>query len=359
MMRRRDFLLQFGGGFSAIETSPRLFAEEAGSADGGAAQIRWTFPDANPVIRPGQLHGALDEDRAAAGHVLEVDGTYRMYYWGSGTRGNVILMAETPVGRPNDWQPRGGVLLGPQPRTEWNVLGPSFPFVVPVDGGRWHMYFVGWAERRPDGRLPNIAGMAFSEDAGLTWRYHDQPLLPLDRPYDRVATGSVSVVRVDAEYRMYYTAVGDSFDRPAGVRTGHGDRPPRIGIGYAVSADGIHWDKPLRDWLIAPRGFDAEPFEYINSKPFILRDRGRWRMFISTFGHAYRIRSLVSEDGLSWTRVPAGPDGDLGVGARGAFDDGQRSYASVVRHGDEYRLWYTGNDFGRTGMGYCTGLAGQ
>lgn len=363
-MNRRDFLLGVGGGVSLLATTACPHAAEPPAVDGEAvadtrpaAAIRWTFPSANPVIRPGQLHGPLDQDRAAAGHVLEVDGVYRMYYWGSGTNGNVILMAEAPVDRPNDWRPRGGVLLGPQPLPEWNAAGPSFPFVLPIGGGRWHMYFVGWGAPHADGRLPNVAGLAISDDAGLTWRYHDAPLLPLDRPYDRAATGSVSVVRVGEEYRMHYTGVGDSIDRPAGVRTGHGDRIPRIGIGYAVSADGIHWDKPLKDWLIAPRGFDADPYEYINSKPFVLREGGRWRMFISTFGHAYRIRSLVSDDGLTWTRVPSGPDGDLGVGLKGAFDDQQRSYASVLRHGDEYRLWYTGNAFGGTGMGYCTGLA--
>ena len=41
-------------------------------------------------------------------------------------------------------------------------------------------------------------------------------------------------------------------------------------------------------------------------------------------------------------------------GAPGAFDDHQRCYACVIRTADEYRLWYTANGFGRTGMGYAT-----
>jgi hypothetical protein len=327
-------------------------------ADDSPPSITWTFPSTGPVIRPGQLHGPLDAQHAGAGHVLDVGDAYRMYYWGSGAQGNVVLMAETPKDRPNDWKPRGGVLLARQPETNHNAGGPSFPFVFPVDGQRWHMVFCGWGKRREDGTLANSSGLAISDDAGLTWRYHDaNPIIPLDRAYDRSATGSVWVVRVGDEFRMYFTAIGEYFARPQGVQTGHGDRIPRIGVAYAVSRDGVHWHKPLDTWMVTPRGFDAEPYEYINSKPCVLRDGAGWRMFISTFGPAYRVRSLVSAVGLTWSRVPSGPDGDLGIGAKGSFDDHQRSYASVVKEGDEYRMWYTGNGFGSTGMGYCTGRA--
>ena len=105
--------------------------------------------------------------------------------------------------------------------------------------------------------------------------------------------------------------------------------------------------------MVAPRGFTADPYEYINSKPFVCRDGAGWRMWISTFGHAYRVRSLVSADGLTWARVPSGPDGDLGVGAPGAFDSEQRCYAAAVPHAGGWRLWFTGNGFGHTGMGFA------
>lgn len=312
--------------------------------------IRWEFASNNPVIRPGQLHGELDAGGAGAGHVLDLGDRYRMYYWGVNRSGNVILMAESPKERPNDWQARGGVLLGPQRETDHNHRGPSFPFVFPVAGNRWHMLFCAWGKPRPDGVIANTTDLAVSDDAGLTWRYHPTvPILPLD---DELATGSVWVEHVDDEFRMYYTAIRNYIDRPAGVQTGHGDRIPWIGIGYAISRDGVTWHKPLKDLLIAPRRFEADPYEYINSKPCVIREGGGWRMFISTFGPAYRIQSLVSEDGLAWRRVP----GDLGVGAAGSFDDHQRSYASVVKEGERYHLWYTGNAFGATGMGYASGL---
>jgi hypothetical protein len=218
------------------------------------------------------------------------------------------------------------------------------------------MVFCSWGKPSADGRLHNRTCLAVSDDAGLTWRYHDaNPILSLDRKYDQAGTGSASVVRVGDKYRMYYTAIAEWFDCPAGVRTGHGDRIPRISIAYAVSDDGMTWRKPLDQWMVAPRGFDADPYEYINSKPFVLREQNGWRMFISTFGHAYRVRSLVSADGLQWACVASDSDGDLGVGGSGAFDDQQRCYASVLQCREEYRLWYTGNGFGATGIGYMTG----
>ena len=318
--------------------------------------IDWKLDEKNPVVRPGQVHGDLDARHAGACHVLDLGDRYRMYYWGVGGQGNTVVMAEAPVERPNDWVPVGGVLIEPQPEAPYNCDGPSFPFVLPLDDTHWMMYFGAWGKWGEDGKLPNNLGLAISDDAGHTWRYPDQsPLLQRDQPWDCSGTGSVSIVKIDGVLRMYYTSIGEYFDAPEGVQTGHGEVIPRIGVASATSTDGIHWTKDPAGLLVAPRGHDFEPYEYINSKPFVMPDGDGYRMWISTFGHAYRIRSLVSPDGITWERVPSGPDGDLGVGAAGTFDDHQRSYASVVKYGDTYRMWYTGNRFGATGIGYAEG----
>ena len=53
-------------------------------------------------------------------------------------------------------------------------------------------------------------------------------------------------------------ALGEYMQRPEGVQTGHGDIIPHIGVGYAVSRDGVNWEKPLDDLLIRPRGVVCE-----------------------------------------------------------------------------------------------------
>ena len=317
----------------------------------------WQFSETNLVIAPGQINGKLDVRHAGSACVLQIGEQYGIFYWGIGEDGVYrICQAETRVDSPNDWQPLGNV-LGPQEDSNYNCRGPSFPFVVCKDERQWFMYVGCWGMAREDGKLPNTTGLAISNDGGESWEYvSDEPILPLDKTYDCEGTGSVCVLYEGGKFRMYYTAIGSYFDKPHGVQTGHGDVIPRIGVGYAESTDGIHWVKPLDDLMVAPRGFDTDPYEYISSKPWVIHDGSVYRMWVSTFGTAYRIRSLVSDDGLDWTWQPSGVDGDFGVGNADAFDDHQRCYASVVRYGDEYRCWYTGNGFGRTGMGYATGV---
>ncbi len=318
--------------------------------------IRWSFDAGNPVIRPGALNPPHDTKRAGAAHVLTHGNRYRMYYWGTGDDGrHSVCLATSPVEEPNRWEPMGAV-LGHQEDTEYNCGGPSFPFILHLEGSRWLMYFAAWGRRSPARRLPNTTGLAVSDDEGLTWRYWgNRPILALDRPYDCEGTGSVCVLREDGLFRMYYTSLGPYQPRPEGVRTGHGDIIPHIGIGYAESRDGIEWRKPLNDLMISPRGFDTEPYEYICSKPFVVREPGGYRMWVNTFGTAYRVRSLTSHDGLAWTWNQSGPNGDFGFGVESAFDSKQRCYPCAAKHGDKYRCWYTGDGFGATGIGYAIG----
>jgi hypothetical protein len=336
-----------------LPASGRMFPRGAQAAPCTTAPA-WAVDPANPVIRPG-LNGELDAERAGAGHVIQIDDRYVMYYWGTGSdHHNRICVAETGIDRPNAWKARGAVLER-QPDKDYNLNGPSFPFVLPRDDGPWLMYFCSWGKPKPGGGLPNRTGVALSDDKGRTWRYcEDNPILPLDMPYDKEATGSIWVIRDNDRYRMYYTAIGRYYPRPAGVRTGHGDTIPEIGIGYATSADGIHWTKPFDHTVVSPRGFATDPYEYIASKPCIVRNGDTCTMWVHTFGTAYRVRSLTSTDGIVWTWNPLGPSGELGTGRTGEFDAVQRTYVCVVKHGNEYRCWYTGTGFGKTGMGYAT-----
>ncbi|MDP6112125.1 MAG: hypothetical protein QGG53_09695 [Planctomycetota bacterium] len=317
--------------------------------------IQWSIPSPQPSLAPG-LNADLDARHAGACSVIELDAEYHIYYWGIGTDGIYrICRAVSTVDAPNEWQPRGSILQS-QPNLDYNSVGPSFPEVVIVNDDYWLLYFGAWGSSRDDGKLPNRTGVAASDDGGETWAYiRDEPVIPLDRHCDCSGTGSVSVLVENGLFRMYYTSIGEYFDRPEGVKTGHGDVIPRIGIAYAESEDGIEWHKPYGELMVAPRGFDTEPYEYISSKPCVIREGEGYRMWVSTFGTAYRIRSLVSEDGLDWRWNPSGIEGELGIGDEGAFDDHQRSYACVVKHQDEYRCWYTGNGFGNTGMGYAVG----
>jgi hypothetical protein len=66
----------------------------------------------------------------------------------------------------------------------------------------------------------------------------NENLLPQDRPWEQVRTGAyVSVAEYDGRYHMWYTAY------PGGVDPRSEEIGPRFEC-YAVSSDGIRWEKP-------------------------------------------------------------------------------------------------------------------
>lgn len=314
-------------------------------------EIAWETPSAEPVAVPGQINGEYDSQGMATGNVVQVGDRYRLYYWGRGRDDvNRICWAEAPVDVPNAWEGRGAV-LGPQPDTDYNCDGPVIPAVLPREEGPWLMYLGTCGKPKVPGTFHWYSGLATSEDEGVTWEYVTQePLIPPEAPYDQVGTGTLFVVRERAQYRMYYTCCSGYEDVPA-----MGNKSI-VGIGYAVSDDGVHWSKPFDDFLIAPRRDQVAPYEWWIAKPLVLSESdGAYRMWVSCSGEHYRIFSLTSTDGVSWTWVPAGPDGDLGIGPPGSFDDAQRSYAAVVKKPDRYLMWFSGNGYGATGMGFAIG----
>ena len=332
------------------------------AADAPAAppRIEWTFDSANPVIVPGKLNPPFDAKRTAGAYVVTVGDRYRMYYW-AGDRKNVnrICMAEAPINRPNQWRGRGAV-LGPQADTMYNARGPVCPAVLPRKDGPWLMYMGASPQYPPaDERRVSYSALATSEDQGLTWKYVTrEPLIAPERPAEGEGTGTLCVLRETDEYRMYYTKIAGFETRPATCRSlsWQEDEIPIVGISYATSKDGLAWKKAAGEFLVPPRRDAVFPYEHWVARPVVIRDGAGYRMWVSAYGTTYRVYSLTSADGLKWQWVPSRPaDGDLGVGSPGAFDDMMRCYAMVVRHGDEYRVWYTGNSNGATGMGYATG----
>ena len=340
--------------------------------------IRWKFQPNNPVIRPGQINGDFDARVAGAATVLRLGDTYRMFYWGSGTYPNCICVAESPIDPPNQWRSLG-CLITPEPEKEYNVNGPRWPWVLAVDEKTIFLYYCTRSDpaKHP---FPNHYWLLISEDGGYTWQeVLASPLLKKEKSYEQEAFGSFCVVKVGQKFHMYYTAIAGYIKRPIDVETHHDDplppalvssgqrRPqvnvgtpnddllPLIGIGLATSDDGIRWEKPYDHFLVGPRFFATEPYEYKVAKPCVIQDGNIWRMWVSCLGRYYRVCSLASRDAIHWHWQPSEVEGDFGRGALGSFDDRQRCYATVIKQDDEYRCWYTGNGFGVTGMGYATG----
>jgi hypothetical protein len=153
------------------------------------------------------------------------------------------------------------------------------------------------------------------------------------------------VLKDGAVYRMWYNGSTKPFNCPNGTLAD--DRR----IGYAESADGIHWTKsydgPGPGGSVLPLGaagaFDAQQVGYA----WVLKDGGQYKLYYSAndANNFWRVGLAVSSDARTWTKVPGklASGAVLELGPPGSFDVACAYQPSVVKERDDlYRLWYRG-----------------
>jgi hypothetical protein len=197
--------------------------------------------------------------------------------------------------------------------TGW-TLGVTVPF-----------YFYAGAALRPAGER------AFR-------RVSSAPLLERNA-VDPYLTASPWVLREEGMWRMWYVSC---------TRWEMADDAPRHHylLRYAESSDGLRWRRQGR---VAIDFADAG--EYAISRPCVVRDGDRYRMWFAARGESYRLGYAESRDGLRWDR----DDARAGLEpAESGWDSQMLAYPAVFdRRGVRYLL-YNGNDYGRSGIGYAT-----
>jgi hypothetical protein len=233
------------------------------------------------------------------------------------------------------------------PATEFElVLGPGAPGAFDDSGAMatWlHqvddsvlLYYIGW-NRGVTVPFRNALGVAVSHDDGATFARPHGPIL--DRsPHDPCFVASCCISEHEGRFRMWYVS-GLRWENEAG------SPKPYYHIKHALSADGLHWQ---REGVVC---IDfASRKEHAISRPWVLEDEGRYRMWYSYRETSYRIGYAESDDGLTWTRM----DGDVGLTASpSGWDSEMVTYPCVFdHHGSRYML-YNGNGYGRTGVGWA------
>ncbi|MDQ6677562.1 MAG: hypothetical protein M3Z09_09735 [Acidobacteriota bacterium] len=132
-----------------------------------------------------------------------------------------------------------------------------------------------------------------------------------------------------SNYRMWYEAVGrDGVTR----------------VGYATSSDGLTWTK--MGIVMSPEGWERDEV----SPNSILLEDGLYKMWYHGGGFQEEGKRLgtgqigyaTSRDGLSWAKDMANPV--IAVGEDGSFEDGQVVDARVLKAGNVYRMYYTGQN---------------
>jgi hypothetical protein len=199
-----------------------------------------------------------------------------------------------------------------------------------------YLYYTGWS-LGVSVPFYLFAGLAISDDDGATFkRLSPSPILERD-PVDHYLTASPFVLVEGARWRMWYVSA-------TGWSARGGEAVHRYHVRYAESEDGISW---RRDGRVCIDFADEE--ETAMGRPFVLRESGRYRMWFAARGKTYRLAYAESTNGLDWQR----DDQALLSPSDAGWDAEMSAYPWVVDHGDRRFLLYTGNGYGRAGIGYA------
>lgn len=205
--------------------------------------------------------------------------------------------------------------------------------------GRVYLHYAGY-QLGVKTRFHVLGGLAISNNDGQTFR-RVSPVPVLERtPEELFFRVAHSVVFEDGIWRVWYGGGSQWLT--------HGEKTlPVYDIRYMVSHDGVTFPREGRV-ILENCGAD----EHRVARPFVIRHHGRYRMFLSvgTLSKGYRLGYAESADGLHWKRE----DQELGLDVSDSgWDSRMMAYASVVLHGERAWLFYNGNDYGATGVGYA------
>jgi predicted GH43/DUF377 family glycosyl hydrolase len=157
---------------------------------------------------------------------------------------------------------------------------------------------------QPAGSHPDMGAfehyLSGPETGEWEWvRHPDNPLLAYgpDGSWDDYSIALGSVLFLDGTYHMWYSA---SDQLPMDTDD--------IKIGYASSADGLHWDKYEYNPILAPEpgSWDAAYVEY----PTVCYDGELFHMFYGASATDYGTESIgyaTSSDGITWERYGENP----------------------------------------------------
>lgn len=211
------------------------------------------------------------------------------------------------------------------------------PMTVTKAGGELRLYYTGW-QLDPVVRYRLFTGLALSTDGGETFvRTSDAPILGSTHA-ERTIRTAAHVAFEDGLWRMWYIAGSETI-------VVNGKQVPTYDMRYIESADGRSWG-PQGRLVMAPDNVD----EYGFGRPYVVRNSRGFEMWYSvrTRSRGYHLGYAVSDDGLHWERQdhmariePVTSD----------WDSQMQAFSAIVDCKYGRYLFYNGNDFGRTGFG--------
>jgi len=220
------------------------------------------------------------------------------------------------------------------------------PSEIILHENKYYFYYSGWNQRVS---IPyhNATGLAVSEDGGHSFsRLYDGPIL------DRIATEpylavTPCILKEKNLWRMWYISglkwveINDHFE-------------PVYAIKYAHSIDGINWRRDSK--ICIPQNHELEAF----SRPSVIKKNDiycMWFCFRDSHDYrdgkgSYRMGYAESNDGIEWQRMDEKAGIDISRN-KSDWDGKMICYPYIVKVRNDYYLFYNGNGFGQSGIGYA------
>lgn len=211
--------------------------------------------------------------------------------------------------------------------------------------GKIYLYYVGW---NPSVSVPyrNAIGLAISDDGGITFtRPFPGALVDRNRlePY---FTASPWIMRESPEnWHMWYAS-------STGFITIDGKVEPLYIIKYAHSENGLDWQRDNITCIMPKSAEEA------NARATVFKENGIYHMYYAYRGSrdfrdgkgAYRLGHAQSKDAVHWDRK----DEKVGISySKTGWDSTMQTYPCILSNRNKRYLFYNGNGFGATGIGYA------
>ena len=150
--------------------------------------------------------------------------------------------------------------------------------------------------------------------------------------YDTSSAYMPCVIKDNDTYKMWYA--------------GHDVSNTRII--YCTSTDGIIWSNFQ---MVVDIGSEGTYDTLLTYAPCVIKDDGVYKMwYIGHDGSNTRTIYCTSTDGINWSNFQMVVD----IGSEGTYDTNRIFVPSVIKDGNLYKMWYSGNAGTNYRIMYCT-----
>ena len=209
-----------------------------------------------------------------------------------------------------------------------------------------YLYYCGW-NTSTTVRYRNSIGLAISDDNGFTYRRaFEGPIMDrtMEEPHLVVTP---YIIKENGIWKMWYCGC-------TRWKLINGITEPQYLIKYAESLNGIKWKRDNR--ILIPYKHELEAI----GRPVVIHENGIYKMWYSYRNidnyrnnkiKSYHIGYAESLDNIKWIRKDEQKDLEL---SESGWDSEMMAYPYIVDYEDKRYMFYNGNGFGKSGLGFAT-----